>query len=503
MPLSEALSRNWIILGNICKMGAKAEELMRKEKAISDAGFSTHPRIVLAMDFVEAFLKCSGVNETMSDEQAKAAIMKADFTKDEIKQIMDAVKWFGPVSLLVRSSAYGDASGTGIYESVVLGKENQETVCETARLLEEIKKVLASHYTEGAKIFREKLALPSGIAVIIEPAFVQSMTEKFNDSSIYPAFNYESCEFGGIGRTSETNMHGKKEEAVYISAGLPNKVVGHGGGIRISPNDFTDGGASIRDFAKNYLKHFNRDELLLIMKKKIRKAFDEGYVIGKEGIYCTNNIDCGSFSESLDDLIFNKLRKLENALGIPQYIEFGVRRIGGKSKTGCFQIADEKKASKERVELYQEGERLIWSDLVMGKGVFDSDMIAMLTSPMGAGDLYQFNLKNKGYILAYFGNFISRTKDCCIGIKHVSNASVLAEYIPNIDHEDLAKHWGGLSNVLGKLLMGTSGDFSWVNSLNCIENGKNGFRVFKGNFRAVSDGRQAIIYDMGKSKDGV
>ena len=180
-PLSDVLSQNWLVLGSINQIGAKAEELMRKEKAVTEAGFTTYPRVVLAMDFVEPFLKRSSVTEQMEDEKAKAAIEKTKFTKGEIKQVMDAIGMLGSGFPIVRSSAYGDAAGTGIYESGIVGKKSHEEGFERL-LFNTIKLVLASHYTEGARIFREKLALPSGIAVMIEPAFIQSHAGLFTIS---------------------------------------------------------------------------------------------------------------------------------------------------------------------------------------------------------------------------------------------------------------------------------------------------------------------------------
>ena len=497
MPLSEALSQNWLVLGSINQIGAKAEELMRKEKAISEAGFTTYPRVALAMDFVEPFLKRSGVNEKMGGEKAKVAIKKTEFTKSETKQIMDAIGMLGLGFPVVRSSAHGDATGTGIYKSVIVGKKSHEKGFE-ALVLHAIKQVLASHYAEGARIFREKLALASGIAVIIEPAFAEPMKNTMRNGDGFTTFAFESCQFGGIGRTSETNIYGKKEEAIYISAGLPSKVVGWGEGVRISPDDFAHGGSSIRDFEKNK-DYMGMDAAKLIRYRRIIEAICWGEVIsGEGGIYNSDGLNNGTFREPLETLIFGKLRKLESILGAPQYIEFGVRQIGGKTEVACFQIADEKTASKGKVELYQKGERLIRSDIVIGKGVFDSNMLVALLGSSGVHDLYHFNQNNKGYILAYSGNILTYDR---VDITYVGNASVLAEYIAYVTHENLASHWGGLQNVLGKLLMGMSGNDGayWIDKLECVEK-KDDFMVFKGDFRAVSDGRQAVIYNMGKKK---
>lgn len=502
-PLSDVLSQNWLVLGSINQIGAKAEELMRKEKAVTEAGFTTYPRVVLAMDFVEPFLKRSSVTEQMEDEKAKAAIEKTKFTKGEIKQVMDAIGMLGSGFPIVRSSAYGDAAGTGIYESGIVGKKSHEEGFERL-LFNTIKLVLASHYTEGARIFREKLALPSGIAVMIEPAFIQPMKNTMNLDQENYEFNFESCQFSGIGHTSETNMYGKKEEAIYISAGLPYKVVGRGCGIRISPHDFGSEGSSIIDFEDIHMPSW-ADAVDSIRYNKICDALREGYVIhGEEGIYHTDGLERSTLHEPLEPLIFSKLRKLESVLGIPQYIEFGVREIGGKTEVACFQIVDEKAVSKDKVELYQPGKRIIQSNIVIGNGLFDSDTIIMLFGSSGVYDLYQFNQKNKDYILVYNGMVLCSFEKGYhndIGISHVSNASVLAEYIPYGSHENLASHWGGLQNVLGKLLMGMSGESGayWVDRLVCVQK-KEDFMVFEGDFRAVSDGMQAVIYDMGKKK---
>ncbi|HII66329.1 TPA: hypothetical protein HA295_06180 [Candidatus Woesearchaeota archaeon] len=205
------------VVGDGVIIGDKAEQLRAKTAALREMGFSTPPRAVFPYEFFLPLLRRIGIHEPRSyQEGLEERIQSAHFSGDELRQISHDVLEFAydpeqsialsrllgeshPEPMMVRSSAFGDAMGNGVYRSHI--SFNRLNV-----LVGDMLKVLSSHFSEQGFVFRQKTNAKEGIGVIVEPFLFQELCNGASD--IYGGKYFFGPIISGHGYTSTRGGEG-------------------------------------------------------------------------------------------------------------------------------------------------------------------------------------------------------------------------------------------------------------------------------------------------------
>ncbi len=141
----EHYNKNWHLFGGRL-LGEKAQKLYDTSLIAQEASFSINPRAVLAMEWTE----------NLKNNQGK-------LNEKQMNDLNLILKLFEKHSYLaVRSSAYGDARGTGAHKSVYCKNEIKE-------IINAINEILDNENTSSVIAFRKDAGLNEGMAIIIEP----------------------------------------------------------------------------------------------------------------------------------------------------------------------------------------------------------------------------------------------------------------------------------------------------------------------------------------------
>ncbi|MEK6982681.1 MAG: PEP/pyruvate-binding domain-containing protein [Candidatus Micrarchaeota archaeon] len=432
----------WTIIGS-GSIGDKAEELMRKTWAIIQAGFVANPRTVLAMGFFEGFKERNGINAAVaqgaSPNEIQQLIRNGTFNEQELAIINSLDEKFKGTPVAVRSSAYGDSRGTGTYQSEfcipLLKKYNDEFErWEIKSLVDSIKNVLESEFSLDAITFRKDKGLAEGMAIIIEPVYGQAREDDFwKDYSERPETkpgdfekNYFAPAYGGLAYTSTSQGKGY----VKICPGLGLKTV------------------------SKSMKKIEEDELRKL-KRIILKTRDDkkGEAINlKYGGVSEIDVPDNAIQEKNLVWLFEKLKKLENLIGKPQYIEFAIIEENGEPQVTILQIADVN-INTDFYDFSNPKDLLFRAEYVKGKsGIFECGGIVVLIHRFEVEELIRFNETHSNYIVFYPSDFVSEGRRSII-YPYINNARVLSEVGGEKHDDDAAEHWKGLLAETGKLLI--------------------------------------------------
>lgn len=428
--LTSALDeKNWTIAGS-GSIGEKAEELREKTCAIAEAGFEPNPRAVLAADFFGDFMRRSGVEEPHGPEGAgemRKRIMEGRFSEGERAAIREIAGKTNGAPVAVRSSAQGDSRGTGIYLSVFCADKDD--------LEHHVKQVLQSGYSESAIAMRKDLGLESGMAVMIEPVFGQRFGAHYGPL------------YGGLAYTSSSSGEGY----MILGGGIPVGVV-QGQGLRITEGHR----GSVIDLVMGILDdlefrlHERCGDINIQNSRHVHDWISQGAFIDMEsGRLGRRDLPRTDFMAEGMGWIFRRLKKLEELLGRPQYVEWAAT---GDGRLGIVQISglDPK---TDFYELAESGRAVVRSSIVVGSGKVECGEALVIRDEKDIALLDQYNRTHKGYALIFGGSLISARYGAALGYGQVSNASVLVE-IPELMHsQSCAAHFGGLADFTGKILM--------------------------------------------------
>jgi len=154
-------------------MGGKAYSLFTRHDELLRAKFWLVERHILSTNFVNEFLNRCGAADAWAKgatyEAMCALIDKGKFSSGELAAFELICRALGnEPALAARSSAYGDAKGTGAYKSFFF-MNSPEAVEYFA------KEVIKSHYSKDAARFRRNTGFPDGIAVMVEPLVAEKV----------------------------------------------------------------------------------------------------------------------------------------------------------------------------------------------------------------------------------------------------------------------------------------------------------------------------------------
>jgi hypothetical protein len=196
-------------------IGEKAGMLREHESLIQEAGLQIPPTTVIAG---EALLS---IRDRLGNEVSQASEPKLP-----IGAILAGVvaKNADVPALAVRSSAEGDARGSGIYESVISPNRRRSV----GRALQQ---VLQSFHTEAAKDFRREADLGDAFAVMLQPLVGQALESKTGQALDADDLEVYGPPLSGYGYSSTAS---DKDGFINVVAGIGGGV-SRKGGERITP----------------------------------------------------------------------------------------------------------------------------------------------------------------------------------------------------------------------------------------------------------------------------
>ena len=277
-PIRRISESNMVIIGR-GPIGSKADELLKKTPLLRSLGFRVPVRFVLAEDFFNDLFKISSLGDSLREAhhpkgELDLKILGARFTAEQIQLLRSLLSSFSPdAPIVIRSSAVGDARGTGIYESFFTDP-GIESVMQALRL------VLRSYFSESACLFRRDAATGEGLGIIIEPAIGRKY-----DGVFAPCLS-------GFGYTSTPRGKG------YVVL-----VPGLGGGVESRDGDF---------ISRETLAAFQQSPRGLLLKASLALPPKEDYLRD-------NALQLSP--------LFDRIDALEETLGRPQYFEFAMTII--------------------------------------------------------------------------------------------------------------------------------------------------------------------------------
>ncbi len=349
--------------------------------------------------------------------------------------------------LAIRSSAHGDCRGTGIYESKFC-----EEIFDAERRLKEfcycIKDVLASHFSSQAVAFRKRCGLPDGIACMVEPLFGRQRLERNYDDEYELVF---APHFSGTAYTSTASGKGE----AYIVAGLPLRAV-NGEGMALYETD-TQALHEILDYNRPSMfstskperntKYINEEDYVSLGKREKRTDFPAR--------------DGSNIFFKPPSWLFSRLRKLEQALGKPHYVEWAVVEREGKLDLAILQIAPIE-GKKDFFAFADKENSVVRSTLeVIGSGEVVCDSAVLIYDSRALHLLAEYNRTHKNYLVFYSSMLITSLATHLGGrldFSHVSNASATVSLVGAKYGASIRSHFGGAGESAGMLMIATGVD---------------------------------------------
>lgn len=376
---------NWMLYGT-GSMGDKAGQLHEKSGIIRYVDFFESQRRVLRMGLFEGFRRRNNIDREISTpgeiRAVRNTVLNCPFNKSELeflRFVFDELETGVP--LVIRSSAHGDAPGTGFYHSDFYIKQGSSKL-DFEKFIKLIKIVLASEFSESAFLFRQKRDLDPGMAIIIEPVFGRDVTSEVKLGT----GTYSAPDLSGFGYSST----GYGSGYVSVVSGMSTTAVA-GGGILV-PNAY--GGRT--NFDAYCYDHRLTSRLKDLNDSASVFSFEDGRLISTE--FWSN----AQMRFSLTDL-FTRLEQLEQLIGRPQYIEWAVRGRGSFGaepyEVAILQISDIY-PSEDSVVFPEHPESVVTSSSFVMKGGAESCReVFFLSDRIPVRILEEFNRRYKGYVL--------------------------------------------------------------------------------------------------------
>jgi len=440
-------------------VGEKARQLMLKMQPILDSGFFLDKRNILGWSFFSDFLKRCGAEGAIVAGDLKAAkkcIAEGKFNDSEMKVFSEICKDFCEHRIIaVRSSAEGDALGTGVYESFF-------TLNSVEGASEAAKRVLASHFTEKAALVRHDAKLEDGIGVMIEPLVAnerEELTGYYKDSrglnmpKTSPVF---APMISGFGRTYSYAAEDAQVGAVQGLAG--NYVKDPRFGIMItrknSGKSWMDIQMEILSSGKNHAQHhmkgMTKESLALDANavEKVVEFFDN----------CQTQVQ---YEEIFADLYGNAVKLYGNLGGSTAYFEYATKATEGGRKHFMTQIADDARSEFTFEPCKDAGRIAGHAVFVSGGGQKSAAQLVYIHEKSGWEMLKKANREHENYFLIYEqgASWKGDFDDVCtvIGYEHINNAAAIGVNSYENRKEmmlDFSAHFGGMLGLTGKILLG-------------------------------------------------
>ena len=430
-----------IVIVGAGELGDKSRQFLEKFSELEGIGFAISPKVLFAQDYFDGFFQHNGFGTALTDvaqsEDLESRIKSGSLTAQERLILDKSIKRFNGKPLAVRSSAKGDARGTGIYDSVFTGNELSRV--ETAFL-----EVLASYFSDNSFLFRKDAQTGDGLGIIVEPIIGHR-----SDYILAPIFS-------GIGYTSTSGGDGY----VNLNPGL-------GGGVKryesisITRNDALENPGNFKVMLKSLEERTGTaGKTISPFWKLIEKPYGNYFDL----IDSTTDHDSslsslinGKVSRINFIEIFEMMEKMETAFKRPQYFEWALTFKGKKQVWWITQI-DGINPKSDMFDFNHPDEVLLEClNGVAGSGIRECNKILYIEDGAGIVEtLKKFNKRNKNYVLVYQDRLseYGKVKD----YSDFNNASVLVEVPTMVVTSNTGGHFQGsldkTNKFFGKLIGG-------------------------------------------------
>jgi len=476
--------------GNI---GNKARQLLEKTSQLREIGFHTPRRVVFAENYFDEFFQRNNLGNNLQEvigNNLEEKIKKGSLSRNEFEILQGVVDSFGGRHLAIRSSAQGDSRGTGTYKTSF-------SVGSVGRVKKAMRDVLASYFSEDATLFRKDAGTGEGFGIIVEPLIGNDFDFQF--APILSGFGYTSTSRG---------------------EGYINAVPGLGGGVESRDGEkITE--SSIKPYRGDLTLYLMEEFQKMVGLHRTKPARGSALLQTESGLRTgdsytglsffsrENKVENTSFhfgdhyGEKRAGEIFNrlnlnpffeKIKRLENVFGQPQYFEWAMTEEGETPRYWITQIADISK-KLDLMDFGSIGTPLITAHTVTGTGVQRCYKIADCWNPKDIGPLHEFNRNNKDYVLLYGGRLTSSALAGCrkLSYNDFSNASVFLE-IQDVQHTGTSvSHLGGQLDMTGKFFGVVDYDAEVrpnFEKIHSREKDVGRIKVYHGKMRVISSERQ-------------
>ncbi len=440
----------FMVITGTGEIGDKAELLLRKTQRLGKIGFSTPPRVILAEDSFAGFFQRNGLGKGLRGvdrlDGLEHRIRNGSMPEEMLTTIRAVCQSLGEGPLAIRSSAKGDARGTGIYQTTFSNNSIPEVI-------KALQRVLASYFSEGAIAFRRDARTDEGFGIIIEHITGQ----KFGDALYGPVLS-------GFGYTSTSRGDS------YVSI-----VPGLGGGVnsrlgqKVSKASMAQFGGKLFAYLDSEIDKIFRNgrgaikETSLLNLDRYRNPSNPGSLSYPARLFNTDKGDVLDSELILNDdlkrrfkeldftTFFAMINSMESLFGRPQYFEWAMTLDGEIPVLWMNQIAGINK-KLDIVDFIDLGKIMFMGHTVTGMGVKELRDIVICRNQDDLDLLYRFNKGHRGYVLIFPSRLTTSTKTETrrLNYKDFSNASVLLE-IADVSHEKSAvSHLGGQIELAGK-----------------------------------------------------
>ena len=443
------------IIGN-GNIGEKARQLLEKTPQLIEIGFHVPKRFVLAEDYFDGFFQRNHLgagirNVRGATEDLEQKIKNGTLTREEFKILQKVASSYGQSPLAIRSSAEGDARGTGTYKTAF--SENKfATVRRT------LQTVLASYFSPDAIAFRRDANTGEGFAIIVEPIIGQ----KIQNWCFAPILS-------GFGYTSTSRGEG------YVSV-----VPGLGGGVdskdveKISRIDLEEFKGNLSEYTRKKEKEFHdsivyqsgilKGSALTRTDGDLMHMLNRGEVYHGTAYFPPNSYSKGDVSRTSISFkgeiqkwfnqinlfpLYSMMKKMEQTFGKPQYFEWAMTLNKDGTAYWITQIADVNKKI-DIMDFKDLGRVIFMGHTVTGTGIKECYKIANCWDPHEVPSLHEFNQHNTNYVLVFSSRMTTGGAQERLSYRNFSNASVFLE-IQEAKHAwDPVSHLGGQLDVAGK-----------------------------------------------------
>ena len=487
------------VIGN-GNIGEKARQLLEKTQQLIEIGFQVPKRFVLAEDYFDGFFQRNGLGASLRDvrggatEDLEKKIKSGTLTREEFEILQKVASSYGQNPLAIRSSAEGDARGTGTYKSAFA--ENKFGIVRRT-----LQTVLASYFSQDAIAFRRDAKTGEGFAIIVEPIIGQNI----GNWCFAPILS-------GFGYTSTSRGEGFVSVVPGLGGGVDSKDV-----EKISRSD-------IQKFNGNLSRYLRKKEMevhhSIIYSKGVLKGsaltrtdgnlmhmFNRGEGYHGTVYFPPNSYSKGDVSRTSISFegeiqkwfnqlnlfqLFSMMERIEQAFGKPQYFEWAMTLNKEGPAYWITQIADVNKKI-DIMDFEDLGKIIFMGHTVTGTGIKECYKIANCWNPHEVPFLNEFNQHNSNYVLVFSSRMTTGGANQRIGYRDFSNATAFLEIQDARHTGDPVSHLGGQLDATGKFfgVLDYEGEIkpNWEH-FRSRERKEYGLDVYDGRVKVIASERQ-------------
>lgn len=464
--------------GNI---GEKARQLVEKTPQLREIGFCVPKRTVLAEDFFDEFFQRNGLGSSLSDvtvtPDLEAKIRDGTLSQRELETLQRVCSSYDDRFLIVRSSAQGDARGTGTYES-------KFSLNHIGKIRKRLQQVLASYFSETAIAFRRDSHSGEGFGVIVEPVVGQ----QFGD--------FVTPVYSGYGYTSTSKGAGYINLVFGLTGGVTSKK-----GARITEELVLKTGD---DWWEILFRISRLPKYFLNLPTSTYFGEPVGHSLYGKSDQLSSNCRVPVDQETRNAMrnlklmpLFERMRRVEEFFGRPQYFEWAMIVKNDQPKWYVLQIADVDK----KTDVFEFGsiERVVFDcNQVTGSGIREVRKMFECFRPEDIPRLYDFNQNNRDYALIFSSKLTTISErlwqDRKLTYRDFSNATVFMEFTE--DHHQTGDPLGHLDGQLdatdkffGAIDYSSGIEPNW-DLINLNKKKEFGSTVYQGRFKVIASERQ-------------